>query len=66
MKKEKKSGMKRTGMKKDTALLRTGVDEKVKKVIDTCIQRSVRTVRPIGVFLHLNLQDMRANIKTNM
>ena len=38
---------------------RRGIDEKVKKVIDTCIQRSVRTVRPIDVFVHLNLQKTR-------
>jgi len=38
---------------------RRGIDEKVKKIIDTCIQRSVRTVRPIDVFVHLNLQKTR-------
>jgi hypothetical protein len=34
--------------------------------IDEKLQISVRTVRPIDVFLHLNLQDMKANIKTDI
>ena len=38
---------------------RRGIDEKVKKVIDNCIQRIVRTVRPIDVFVYLNLQKTR-------
>ncbi len=39
-----------------------GIDEKVKKVIDTCIQTSVRTVRPIDIFVGLNLQKTRKDL----
>ena len=36
-----------------------GIDEKVKLMIDNCLKRSVRTARPIDIYLYLNLQKTR-------